>query len=114
MVDEDGYVTLVDRAKDMIISGGENIYPREIENVLLTHEKIYEAAVIGMPHELFGETVKAFMVLNSGKEATGDELREYCKGKLGEYKIPRLWEFVNELPRSPSGKVLKYMLKERA
>ncbi len=113
VVDEDGYVTLVDRAKDMIISGGENIYPREIENVLLAHEKIYEAAVIGVPHETFGETVKAYLVLNSGKEATGEEMREYCKGKLGDFKIPRLWEFVDELPRSPSGKVLKYMLKEK-
>ncbi len=111
--DEDGYVTLVDRAKDMIISGGENIYPREIENVLLAHEKIYEAAVIGVPHETFGETVKAYVVLNTGKEATGEELREYCKGKLGDFKIPRLWEFVDELPRSPSGKILKYMLKEK-
>ncbi len=114
MVDEDGYVTLVDRTKDMIISGGENIYPREIENILLAHERIEEAAVIGVPHEIFGETVKAFVVLNTGEAVTGEELREYCKGKLGDFKIPRLWEFIKVLPRSPTGKVLKFMLRKRA
>ena len=113
VVDDDGYVTLVDRKKDMLISGGENIYPREIENVLLSHDKVADAAVIGVPHEIYGETVKAFVVLEEGAEATGDELSEFCKGKLGDFKIPRQWEFIDALPRNPSGKVLKYILKER-
>jgi acyl-CoA synthetase (AMP-forming)/AMP-acid ligase II len=112
VVDGDGYVTLVDRKKDMIISGGENIYPREIENVLLAHPKVADAAVVGIPHQIFGETVKAFIVPAAGEEVTGDELREYCAGKLGDFKIPRIWEFADALPRNPSGKVMKYMLRE--
>ena len=111
VVDEEGYVTLVDRKKDMIISGGENIYPREIENVLLTHPKVADVAVVGVPHEIYGETVKAFVVLKPETEATPEELREFCVGKLGDFKIPRLWEFVDALPRNPSGKVMKYVLR---
>jgi acyl-CoA synthetase (AMP-forming)/AMP-acid ligase II len=113
VVDEDGYVTLVDRKKDMIISGGENIYPREIENVLLAHPKVADAAVVGVPHEIYGETVKAFVVPAEGEEVAPEELREFCVGKLGDFKIPRLWEFIDALPRNPSGKVMKYVLREK-
>ncbi len=106
-VDEAGYYYLVDRKIDMIISGGENIYPAEIEAVLYRHPKILEAAVIGIPDEEWGESVKAVVVLKGGKSASDAEIVDYCRKHLAGYKIPRSVDFVDDLPKTDTGKVLK-------
>jgi long-chain acyl-CoA synthetase len=111
-MDDEGYLYVLDRKKDMIISGGFNIYSREVEAVLESNKKVSEAAVIGVPDEKFGESVMAFVVLQKGSKATGDELIEYCKTKLASYKKPKYIEFVDSLPRNIAGKVLKYRLKQ--
>lgn len=111
-LDEDGYLFVVDRKKDMIISGGENIYPREIEDVLYTHPTVLEAAVIGIPDEKWGETVLAVVALRPGATATEEELLRYCAARLAGYKRPRRVEFVESLPKNPSGKVLKRALRQ--
>lgn len=112
-MDEDGYFRIVDRKKELVIVGGFNVYPREVEEVLYQHPKVFEAAVVGVKHPLRGETVKAFVVLKEGEHATEAELIAYCRGKLASYKVPREIEFVKELPKSPAGKVLKWVLKQR-
>ncbi len=112
-MDEDGYFYIVDRKKDMIIAGGYNIYPREVEEVLYQHPKVLECAVIGVPDEYRGETVKAFIVLRPGEVATEQEIIEFCKKNLAAYKVPKLVEFVDELPKSAVGKVLRRILRER-
>jgi acyl-CoA synthetase (AMP-forming)/AMP-acid ligase II len=112
VLDEEGYLYVQDRVKDMIISGGENIYPREIEDVLYLHEQIAEAAVIGVPDERWGESVKAVVVLKEGGDASAAELMEFCAGRLGGYKRPRSVDFTEALPRNLSGKVLKNDLRE--
>ena len=112
-VDEDGYIYIVDRKKDMIISGGENIYPREVEEVLYRHPAVLEAAVIGVPDDKWGESVKAVVVLKSGASATEAEIIEHCKAGLASYKKPKSVDFVQVLPKTPSGKVLKRDLRER-
>lgn len=112
-LDDEGFVYIVGRKKDMIISGGENIYPREIEEVLYRHPKIQEAAVIGVPDPLWGESVKAFVVLKEGAAMSAEEVVEYCKSLLASYKKPKSVEFVKELPRNPSGKVLKSLLRNK-
>jgi fatty-acyl-CoA synthase len=112
-MDEEGFVYVVDRKKDMIISGGENIYPREIEEILYHHPKIQDAAVIGIPDPLWGESVKAFVALKKGEVMREEEVIEYCKNHLASYKKPKTVEFLNALPRNPSGKVLKTMLREK-
>jgi fatty-acyl-CoA synthase len=112
-MDEEGFVYIVDRKKDMIISGGENIYPREIEEALYHHPKIQEAAVIGTPDPLWGESVKAFVVLKEGAAMREEEVMEYCKNHLASYKKPKAVEFLNALPRNPSGKVLKTILRNQ-
>jgi len=111
-MDEDGYFYIVDRKKDMIIAGGFNIYPREVEEVLFEHPAIQEAAVIGVPDPYRGETVKAFVVLKQGMEASEEELEKHCREKLAAYKIPRLYEFRSELPKTMVGKVLRRQLQE--
>ena len=111
--DEDGFFYIMDRKKDMIISGGENIYPAEIEDAVLGHPKIIDAGVIGFPHELWGEAVKAIVVVKPGEELTEEELIEWCKGKIGKYKIPRKVEFTESLPRTPTGKILKRELRDQ-
>ncbi|MCK9274162.1 MAG: long-chain-fatty-acid--CoA ligase [Syntrophales bacterium] len=105
--DDEHYLYLVDRKIDMIISGGENIYPREIEEVLLLNQKIAEAAVVGTPDEKWGETVNAFIVLTPASQMSEDEVLAYCKENLAKYKIPRKFIFTENLPRNASGKVLK-------
>ncbi len=110
--DEEGYFYIVDRKVDMIISGGENIYPAEIEDALYSNPKILEAAVIGAPDDTWGESVKAFIVLKEGQVATEEEILEFCKTKLGGYKIPRSVDFSTELPKNSSGKILKRILRE--
>jgi len=111
-MDEKGYFYIVDRKKDMIIAGGYNIYPREVEEVLYEHEAIKEAVVVGVPHEYRGETVKAYIVLKEGKQVTEKELDEYCRKHLAAYKVPRLYEFRDELPKTMVGKVLRRALRE--
>lgn len=111
-MDEEGYFYIVDRKKDMIIAGGFNIYPREIEEVLYENEKIKEAVVVGIPHEYRGETVKAFVVLKDGVTCTEEELDQFARKYLAAYKVPRLYEFREELPKSIIGKVLRRLLLE--
>lgn len=112
VMDEEGYVYIQDRVKDMIVSGGENVYPREIEDVLFRHPAVADAAVIGVPDAQWGEVVKAIVVLRAGAKASEDELVEHCRGQLAGYKRPRSVDFIAELPRNPSGKVLKRELRE--
>jgi long-chain acyl-CoA synthetase len=110
--DEDGYLSVVDRKKDMIIAGGYNIYPVELDDVLMGHPKILEACTIGLPHEYRGETVKAFIVVKEGQELTEDEVVAYCKENLAAYKVPKIFEFIDELPKSAVGKILRRKLKD--
>ncbi len=111
MMDTDGYFFIVDRKKDMIICGGYNVYPRDVEEVFFSHPKVQEATAIGVPHPTRGEAVKVFVVLKSGQTATEDELIEYCKGNLAAYKLPSSIEFRTELPKTNVGKVLKKDLR---
>ncbi len=116
-MDEEGYFTIVDRAKDLIIASGFNIYPREVEEVLYNHEAISEAAVIGIPDEYRGETVAAFIVLKPGfqpDQGTRDSILAYCKQSLTAYKVPKLIEFRERLPKSLVGKVLRRELRTQA
>lgn len=112
-VDEEGYIFIVDRAKDMIISGGENVYSVEVENALYGHPAVLEAAVIGVPDERWGEHVHAVVVLRPGAAATEAELSAFCRGGIAGYKIPRSYEFIEALPKTGSGKVQKGLLRER-
>ena len=112
-VDEDGFITVCDRKKDMIISGGENIYPAELENVLAASPEIQEAAVIGVKSDKWGETPLAIIVAAAGCEPTHESLKAYCKENLAGYKVPQLFELVETLPRNASGKLLKPKLREQ-
>jgi acyl-CoA synthetase (AMP-forming)/AMP-acid ligase II len=112
-VDEDGYFFLAGRATDMIIRGGENISPEEVEAVLHSHPKVEEAAVIGVPDAEWGEVPMGVIVLKEGETATPEELMEYCRANLASYKRPRSVVFADELPRNPMGKVLKRVLREQ-
>jgi len=109
-MDEEGYFTIVDRKKDMIIAGGFNIYPRDVEEVLYEHPKVKEAVVAGIPDPYRGETVKAYIILKEGETATEEEIREFCKGKMAKYKVPTHVEFRAELPKTIVGKVLRRIL----
>ncbi|MDX2170414.1 MAG: long-chain-fatty-acid--CoA ligase [Deltaproteobacteria bacterium] len=111
-LDDEGFLFIEDRVKDMIVSGGENVYPREVENVLLAHPAVADAAVIGIPDPRWGEAVKAIVVLRAGAAASADDIVGFCRGKLGGYKLPRSVDFLDALPRNPSGKVLKRVLRE--
>jgi long-chain acyl-CoA synthetase len=110
--DSDGFYFIVDRKKDMIIRGGFNVYPREIEEVLYAHASITEAAVIGVPHESHGEEVKAVIALKSGAEVSTDDIIAYCKEHLAAYKYPRIVQILPELPKGPTGKILKRQLRD--
>ncbi|MFN7948681.1 MAG: long-chain-fatty-acid--CoA ligase [Blastocatellia bacterium] len=113
MVDEEGYIFLVDRKKDMIISGGENVYSSEVENVIYTHPAIHEAAVIGVPDDKWGEAVRAIVTLRAGANLTERELIDYCAARLADYKVPKSVEIrASELPKSGTGKILKKELRE--
>ncbi len=105
--DEDGFYYIVDRAKDMIIRGGFNVYPREIEEVLITHEAVSLAAVVGIPHESHGEEIKAYVIKAPGASVTEEELVAWGKEQMASYKYPRLVEFRDELPMTATGKILK-------
>jgi long-chain acyl-CoA synthetase len=111
-MDEDGFLYIVDRKKDLIITGGYNIVPREVEEILYMHPKVMEACVVGIPNTLRGELVKAYIVLKPGEEATVDEIRTFCKEYLTLYKIPKSVEFRQEIPKSQVGKVLRRLLVE--
>ena len=111
-MDEDGYFYIVDRIKELIISGGYNVYPRDIEEVIYSHPDILEVAVIGIPHPSRGEAAKVFAVLKDGKEMTQKELIDYCSKRLAKYKLPTKVEFRESLPKSAVGKILKRVLKE--
>ena len=111
-VDDDGYFYIVDRKKDMIIAGGYNVYPREVEEVLFEHPKIKEATVIGVPDQYRGETVKAFVVVKDGQPLTADEIIGFCRERLAAYKLPRIVEFRESLPKSGVGKYLRRVLRE--
>lgn len=110
-LDEDGYLYIVDRKKDMIIAGGFNIYPRDIDEVLFEHPKVEEACAIGIPDDYRGETVKAFVVTKHGETLTTEELDTFCREKLSAYKVPKIYEFIDELPKSAVGKILRKDLR---
>ncbi|WP_223595423.1 AMP-binding protein [Neobacillus bataviensis] len=111
---ENGYLKITGRLKDMIIRGGENIYPREIEEFLYSNPKILDVQVIGVPDEVYGEEVMAWIILKEGEETTAEEIREHCNGKISKHKIPRYIEFTDAYPMTASGKIQKYRLKEKA
>lgn len=111
-VDEEGYLYLKDRIKDMVVSGGENIYPVEVENAIAHHEAVLDVAVIGVPNEKFGEALLAFVVLKEGSSMDAAELIEFCRDRIAGYKIPRQLEIISEMPRNPSGKILKKELRK--
>jgi len=113
-LDEDGLLYIVDRKKDMLIRGGENVYPVEVEEVLYQMEEILEAAVVGIPHETYGEVPKAYVVLKESKQLTEEEIIQYCMRNLAKYKVPTNITLIDELPRNASGKVLKHTLREKA
>jgi long-chain acyl-CoA synthetase len=112
-MDAEGYFYIVDRKKDMIISGGYNVYPRDIEEVFFEHPKVQEATAIGIPHPKRGEAVKVFIVLKEGTTATQEEMIAFCHEKLAKYKWPTEVEFRTELPKSNVGKVLKKELRKK-
>jgi fatty-acyl-CoA synthase len=113
-MDDDGYVNIVGRIKDMIIRGGENIYPREIEEFLYSHPAIADAQVIGVPDERYGEELMAWVQLIPGGELTEDELKDFCRDKIAHFKIPRYVKFVNEFPMTVTGKVRKVEMRDKS
>jgi fatty-acyl-CoA synthase len=113
-MDADGYLRITGRLKEMIIRGGENIYPAEIEEFLFSHPKIAQVGVFGIPDERYGETVMAWVQLHAGEKATEDEIRDYCKGKIAHFKIPQQVWFVDEFPMTVTGKLQKFRMREQA
>lgn len=113
IMDEQGYVNIVGRLKDMVIRGGENVYPREIEEFLYRHPKVQDVQVIGVPDQKYGEEVCAWIKLRDGEAATAEEIREFCKGQIAHYKIPRYIEFVPEFPMTITGKIQKFVMREQ-
>lgn len=112
-IDENGYIYVIDRKKDMIITGGENVYPLEIEKVINSHPTVLESSAIGIPHPVWGEKIAAILVLKEGQQTTEEEIIKYCKGKIAGYKVPKAVYFIDELPRSAPGKILKPELRAR-
>ena len=112
-LDKEGHLYLADRKNDMIISGGENIYPAELERVLAQHPKVLEVSVVGVPDETWGESPRACVVLKPGEASAADEIIAFCEGRLARYKRPRSVDFVQALPRNAMGKVLRRELRER-
>jgi fatty-acyl-CoA synthase len=111
-LDGDGYANIVGRIKDMVIRGGENIYPREVEEFLYQHPAVADVQVVGVPDERYGEELCAWVRLRDGQAATGEELREWCRGRIATFKIPRYWRFVDEFPMTVTGKVQKFKMRE--
>jgi acyl-CoA synthetase (AMP-forming)/AMP-acid ligase II len=112
VMDAEGYVTIVDRKRDMIITGGENVYSVEVENELYSHPAVLEAAVIGVPDEKWGEAVKAVLVLKEGQQATEEEIIQYCRERMAHFKVPKSIDFVSSLPRTGSAKIAKVALRD--
>ncbi|MCX5815645.1 MAG: AMP-binding protein [Proteobacteria bacterium] len=112
-IDEKGYVYVIDRKKDMIITGGENVYPAEIERVLNEHPSVLESSAIGVPHPVWGEAIAAVVVLKNDKETTEEDIIQYCKGKIAGYKVPKLVYYLPEMPRNPAGKISKPELRKQ-
>jgi acyl-CoA synthetase (AMP-forming)/AMP-acid ligase II len=112
VMDVEGYVTIVDRKRDVIITGGENVYSVEVENELYSHPAVLEVAVIGVPDEKWGEAVKAIVVLREGQEATEEEIMQFCKERMAHFKVPKSVDFVSALPRTGSAKIAKVALRE--
>jgi fatty-acyl-CoA synthase len=113
-MDQDGYLNIVGRIKDMVIRGGENVYPRELEEFLYSHPAVSDVQVIGVPDQKYGEEIMAWVKLRPGAAATGDVLREFCRGKIASYKIPRYWKFVDGFPMTVTGKVQKFKMRQAA
>jgi fatty-acyl-CoA synthase len=113
-MDEEGYINIVGRIKDMIIRGGENVYPREIEEFLYTHPKISDVQVIGVPDPKYGEEIMAWVQLKAGEQATTEEIREFCQGQIAHYKIPRYIKFVDSFPLTVTGKVQKFLMRQQS
>jgi fatty-acyl-CoA synthase len=114
VMDENGYCKITGRIKDMIIRGGENIYPREIEEFLYTHPKVLDVQVVGIPSEKYGEEVAAYIILKEGETAEPEEFRKFCTDRIAFHKIPAFFFFVDEYPATASGKIQKYKLREQA
>jgi len=114
VMDEDGYVNIVGRSKDMVIRGGENIYPREVEEFLYTHPAVLDVQVIGVPDAKYGEQLLAAIRLQPDATVSEDEIREFCRGRIAHYKVPQYVRFVDEFPMTVTGKVQKYKLREQA
>lgn len=112
VVDEEGYIDITGRIKDMVIRGGENIYPKEVEEFLYQHPKVQDVQVVGVPDPQYGEELMAWVILKSGEQITSDELKEYCKGKISYHKIPKYIEFIESYPMTASGKIQKFLLRE--
>jgi len=114
IMDEDGYLNIVGRQKDMIIRGGENVYPREIEEFLFGHPDIADVQVIGVPDPRYGEELMAWVQLREGRSLNEDDVRAWCRGRIAHYKVPRYVRFVNEFPLTITGKVQKFLMREQA
>lgn len=112
-MDDEGYVFIVDRKKDMIISGGFNIYPTEVEQALYQHPAVYETCVVGVPDATWGESVKAVVVLKPGYQASDRDLIAHCKAQLADFKKPRSVEFVSELPKNGNGKLARKVVRDQ-
>jgi fatty-acyl-CoA synthase len=113
-MDEQGYAKIVGRLKDMVIRGGENVYPREVEEYLYGHPKISDVQVVGVPDAKYGEELMAWVILKEGQSATPEEMTEYCRGQIATFKIPRYWKFVDQFPMTVTGKVQKYIMRQTA
>jgi fatty-acyl-CoA synthase len=113
-MDENGYINIVGRIKDMIIRGGENIYPREIEEFLYGHPAVQDVQVIGVPDEKLGEEVMAWVVLKPGQKVEAEDIREYCRGRIAHYKVPRYVKFTDGFPMTVTGKIQKFKMRETA
>jgi fatty-acyl-CoA synthase len=114
VMDGDGYLNIVGRIKDMVIRGGENLYPREIEELLFQHPAVASAQVIGVPDERMGEELMAWVVVREGEEVTEDELREFCRGRVAHFKVPRYFKFTPDFPMTVTGKIQKFKMREMA
>jgi fatty-acyl-CoA synthase len=113
-MDEDGYVSIVGRIKDLVIRGGENVYPREVEEFLYTHPQIADVQVIGVPDERYGEELMAWVIAREDGELTPESVRAFCRGKIAHYKIPRYVKLVDAFPMTVTGKVQKFKMREQA
>ena len=111
---DDGYVNIVGRIKDMVIRGGENVYPREVEEFLYTHPDVEDVQVIGVPDDRYGEELMAWVKLRPGADVDDEALREFCRGKIAHFKVPRYIRFVDEFPMTVTGKVQKFKMREQS